>query len=110
MERRRGCGVLMLEGFSRGSGFKKGGFRNAFSEVGTPAGVKEEGVGGKENQDHRAGGRDEMMMHDVTEKPRGGRKSEEKAGDGEEEDEWNRWGDYDPRRPTGCSDRCPGRR
>lgn len=46
-------------GVSRGSGFKKGGFRNAFSEVGPSAGgVKEEGVGvgGKENLDQRAGG------------------------------------------------------
>ena len=66
---------------------------------------KEEGVG-KENEG-QSGGRD-VSMHDVTEKAREGRKSEEKEV--EDEDDWKQWGDYDPRRPTGCSDRCPGRR
>lgn len=91
-------------GGSRGSsGFKKGGFRNAFSEVG-PA--KKEDVVGKENPDRSSSG--DVMMHDVTEKQREGPKSEGKKP--EREDDWNRWGDYDPRRPTGCSDRCPGRK
>ena len=69
------------------SGFKKGGFKNAFGD--------DDDEGGREKEGKRAEeGREEVKG------------SEEMAGEGEEEGEW---GDYDPRRPTGCGVWCEGR-
>ncbi|KAL2038735.1 hypothetical protein N7G274_008493 [Stereocaulon virgatum] len=76
-----------------GSGFKKGGFKNAFGNVdddddgggkrgrGLKAEVKVEGFGGKER----------------------GQEVESESGEDEDGDR------YDPRRPSGCGEGCPGR-
>ena len=68
------------------TGFKKGGFKNAFGSV---------------DDD------DEMTDQSKTKvEPRveGWKAAEPVEGESEGE-----WGDYDPRRPTGCWDGCPGR-
>ena len=81
-----------------GSGFKKGGFRSAFK----PAFAGE---------DHE---RDAMDV-DVKGEPasagseqRGGLMKEEGGGGGGRDEDTDRWGTYDPRRPTGCMPGCPG--
>ena len=71
---------------TKSTGFKKGGFKNAFGSVDD----------------------DDEMVDEKKQKvePRveGWKVAEpvEVESDGE-------WGDYDPRRPTGCREGCPGR-
>ena len=76
-----------------GSGFKKGGFRSAFK----PA-FADEGDGG------------DAMDVDVKGEPALAGSEPEgvvmKEGGGEEDTD--RWGTYDPRRPTGCMPGCAG--
>lgn len=73
-------------GNSKTSGFRKGGFRNAF--------------GGEGEKEVRIGGEGEGEVVEV---------AGEGEGEDEDEDEDGRWGGYDPRRPTGCGEGCPGR-
>ena len=70
------------------TGFKKGGFMTAFGSIDDD---KDEGKGE---------GKDAEMKTAVP-------KVEGWAVESESEEEW---GDYDPRRPTGCEEGCPGRR
>lgn len=71
------------------TGFKKGGFKNAFG-------------GGEEVKEE---------VKELGQKDEEGEKKVQVTGlelvesEGEEGD----WADYDPRRPTGCFDGCPGR-
>lgn len=102
-----GGGVISIKPISLGagekkSGFKKGGFRNAFAAV-AGEGEGEEGDlvwGGDKALSKEAGGREGKR---VGEDGSGGDKDDE-----EEEDDVGRWGDYDPRRPTGCGEWCAG--
>ena len=67
------------------TGFKKGGFKNAFGSV-------------DDDED-----KDEKK--EVKTKPQvEGFEMKEVESESDEE-----WGDYDPRRPTGCGRDCPGR-
>ena len=70
------------------TGFKKGGFKNAF--------------GSADDDDEET---DERRQPKAEPRVEGWKVAEpvEVESDGE-------WGDYDPRRPTGCSGGCPGRR
>ena len=69
---------------SKTTGFKKGGFKNAFGNV-----------------DDDEEGREK-------ERDRGKEVKLEVKGEVESESE-EEWGDYDPRRPTGCGVWCEGR-
>ena len=79
---------------SKGGGFKKGGFRNAFG--GDQEDVVEDVVGRGEHGHERAEGRLESGTEGRIEG-----KDEEESEDEE--------GMYDPRHPTGCWSGCPGR-
>ena len=88
---------------SNTSGFKKGGFKNAFTRVEGPEEDRDEDGDGRMDVDD-APSAARPPEGDVVEKvgTRGGDEEEE------EEEEWERWGDYDPRRPTECGPGCPG--
>jgi len=91
---------ISLSGSSKaggaGGGFKKGGFRNAFAAV-DDDGSKEEPPSDK--GDKEMGGAAGGGMQGAVKA--GGLSREEGEEDGD-------WGDYDPRRPTGCGAGCPG--
>lgn len=72
-----------------GGGFKKGGFRNAFGgeETDLPSSMNDAVAGEKIDASMKEG-----VTNDV---------ESESEDNGEER--------YDPRRPTGCSEACPGR-
>ncbi|KAG8530080.1 uncharacterized protein KY384_005562 [Bacidia gigantensis] len=80
-------------GKTGGAGFKKGGFKkNAFAA--SEDEVKTVVAGGGEGDKGDKGDKgDRMEVDDV---------QGEGNGKGSEQEEWERWGDYDPRRPTGC--------
>ena len=71
---------------SKTTGFKKGGFKNAFGNVDDDEEREKEKDKGKEVKLEVQGERREV--------------------ESESEEEW---GDYDPRRPTGCGPWCEGR-
>jgi len=68
------------------TGFKKGGFRNAIG-----GGEAEEGKEGRKEVVRVEGWEQVGMVREV---------------ESESDEEW---GDYDPRRPTGCEEGCAGR-
>lgn len=72
---------------TKSTGFKKGGFKNAFGSADDD-----------EEMDERRQAKAEPRVE--------GRKAAEPVEVESDEE----WGDYDPRRPTGCWDGCPGRR
>ena len=74
------------------SGFKKGGFKNAFGNVNDDGGEKE--------KDEKKG---RGVKAEVKVEGFGGREVEVESGSEEVEDA------YDPRRPSGCGEGCPGR-
>jgi len=87
-------------GATTGTGFRKGGFRSAFGEVGKGGG----GAGGGGKVGAGAGAGDEGMGVGVGV---GVGKSGVVGGESDTEDEGYEC--YDPRRPTGCGEGCPGR-
>ena len=68
------------------SGFKKGGFKNAFGSV------------DDEEKDEKRGLNTEVKVE--------GFNVREQEAESESDDDYDR---YDPRRPTGCGEGCPGR-
>ncbi|KAL2058135.1 hypothetical protein ABVK25_001753 [Lepraria finkii] len=68
------------------SGFKKGGFKNAFGSV------------DDEEKDEKRGLKAEVKIE--------GFNVREQEAESESDDDYDR---YDPRRPTGCGEGCPGR-
>ena len=73
-----------------------GGFKNAFTKLGEPE--KGEAEADKMDVDvPPAGGEGEMV-----------RKVREEAKEEDDDEPWEKWGDYDPKRPTGCHPDCPG--
>jgi len=83
-----------------GGGFRKGAFKSAFEGVGRGDGV---GVGEGENVvvgggSGKVGAGEEGVEWDT---------ADGEVGESESEDEGD--GFYDPRRPTGCFEGCPGR-
>lgn len=87
----RADGVITIKPVSlapskQSTGFKKGGFRNAFESI-------------DDDGDERKEVKQEPPKVE-------GWKVE---GHSEESESDEEWGDYDPRRPTGCPDGCPGR-
>lgn len=71
------------------TGFKKGGFKNAFGSV----------------DDDEDGPKGDKPKAEV--KVEGFKVKEAEVVESESDEEW---GDYDPRRPTGCGRDCPGRK
>lgn len=70
------------------TGFKKGGFKNAF--------------GSADDDDDEM---DEKKQTKAEPRVEGWKVAEPVEVESDDE-----WGDYDPRRPTGCWEACPGRR
>lgn len=70
------------------TGFKKGGFKNAF--------------GSADDDEEET---DEKKQTKAEPRVEGWKVAEPVEVESDEE-----WGDYDPRRPTGCWEGCPGRR
>ena len=71
------------------TGFKKGGFKNAFGSA----------------DDDDDGETEEKRQAKAEPRVEGWKVAELVEVESDEE-----WGDYDPRRPTGCWEGCPGRR
>ncbi len=97
-----GTGASSSAGKAGGSGFKKGGFKNAFA----PAGKEEVVVDADvqiEKGDDGVGGRGEGTKAEVEVEA----ETDQSGTDDDGLEEGER---YDPRRPTGCWDGCPGRR
>ena len=78
-----------------GTGFKKGGFRSAFGD---------EDDGGKGTVEGEKG-----MVKGTEKEEKRQVRVEGREVESEDEDD-GRWGDYDPRRPTGCGEGCSRRR
>ena len=72
---------------TKSTGFKKGGFKNAFGSV---------------DDDEET---DEKRQTKAEPRVEGWKVAEPVEVESDED-----WGDYDPRRPTGCWEGCPGRR
>ena len=72
---------------TKSTGFKKGGFKNAFGNVDD----------------------DEEMTDEKRQNKAEPRVEGWKAAEPVEVESDGEWGDYDPRRPTGCWEDCPGR-
>lgn len=93
-----------------GAGFKKGGFRNAFADVDTDSGGGPREEEGGDGGDADAGG-----MRGAEEGARDGdgdgegRVGSEEKSESESESGGEDGDRYDPRRPTGCWEGCPGR-
>lgn len=121
----------------KSTGFKKGGFRNAFAPIGgasegdgtaaanAAAAADREGVGmgmgGQESgtrAEERVRDREGRLLSGKTQRHEEGEKREgiddglgdddNDDDDDEDEDADARWGDYDPRHPTGCMEGCVG--
>ena len=75
------------------TGFKRGGFKNAF------------GSADDNDEDGEIGEKKKQMPNLQPPKVEGWKV----AGEPVEVESDGEWGDYDPRRPTGCWEGCPGR-
>lgn len=82
------------------TGFKKGGFRNAFGEGRKEGGGTGAGASGDGGKEVGGGGGDKVV---------GMGKEGAETGDAKSDTEDEGYEYYDPRRPTGCWEGCPGR-
>ncbi len=90
------------------TGFKKGGFRNAFAVTEGEDG--EGSVKGPGHGDAREEGGKVVKREVRRDGPREVRVEGWKGAEVEVESESDEeWGDYDPRQPTGCGEGCVGR-
>lgn len=88
-----------------GSGFKKGGFKNAFAPAG---GGEEVGEVEVEVEEVKGRGEEKGKREDGGGGVRGELEAETEES-GSEDDGLADGERYDPRRPTGCWEGCPGR-
>ncbi|KAL8761038.1 MAG: hypothetical protein Q9184_002804 [Pyrenodesmia sp. 2 TL-2023] len=90
-----------------GTGFKKGGFKNAFAPAGGWEEVAEVEVQGVKGV--KGWGEEKEKREDAGDEVRGEVEPDTEES-GSEDDGLAAEERYDPRRPTGCWEGCPGRR